>query len=173
MLAYAGIRIDSDPYFVRDFPVHRGNLLIIISMWMFALNIFTFEKFHINYKLIFKFGTNETSAHVFSRVSIVTISCIVFLLSWVIERVTRTDFSMIYFGGIAWLITLCYFFIPIPFFNWRGRFDMLKLIGRTLISPIIGVDFPVCWVADHITSLVTSFQDAAYAICYYSALNLR
>lgn len=84
LLAYEGIRIDSDPYFVRDFPVHRGNILIIISMWMFALNIFTFEKFHINYKLIFKFNTSETSAHVFSRVSIVSISCIVFLLAWVI-----------------------------------------------------------------------------------------
>lgn len=42
LLAYAQISIDADPMFVRDFHVYRGNLLIIIYLWMFALNIYTF-----------------------------------------------------------------------------------------------------------------------------------
>ena len=42
LLSYAGIAIDSDPLFVRDFHVFRGNLLLIIYIWMFSLNVFTF-----------------------------------------------------------------------------------------------------------------------------------
>lgn len=118
-------------------------------------------------------GTSETSTHMFSRVSIISCVFIAFLLSWVIERVTTLNFSMIYFGGISYLVTIAYFFIPIPLTNWRGRFDMLKLIGRTIISPITGVDFPVAWLADQLTSLVTSFQDVAYTFCYYGTLDLR
>lgn len=80
---------------------------------------------------------------------------------------------MVYFGGISWLITCTYFIIPISFWNWRGRFYMLKLIGKALISPITGVDFPIIWLTDQVVSLVTCFKDLAYTICYYSVLDLR
>lgn len=79
---------------------------------------------------------------------------------------------MIYFGGISWLFTCTYFFIPIPFWNWRGRFYMLKLIGRAILAPIFGVDFPITWLTDQVVSLVTSFKDLAYTICYYTSLDL-
>ena len=49
---------------------------------------------------------------------------------------------------------------------------MLKLIGRALISPIFGVDFPITWLTDQMVSLITSWKDLAYTICYYSALDL-
>ena len=74
---------------------------------------------------------------------------------------------MVYLGGISWLVTFTYFFIPIPLTNWRGRFYMLKLIARVIISPIMGVDFPIVWLTDQMVSLVTSFKDFAYSICYY------
>lgn len=49
---------------------------------------------------------------------------------------------------------------------------MLKLIGRSIIAPIFGVDFPIAWLTDQVVSLVTSFKDLAYTICYYSSLDL-
>ena len=42
LLSYAQIAIDADPLFVRDFHVFRGNLLLIIYIWLFSLNVFTF-----------------------------------------------------------------------------------------------------------------------------------
>lgn len=79
---------------------------------------------------------------------------------------------MVYLGGISWLVTCTYFFIPVSFWHWRGRFYMLKLIGRSIISPIAGVDFPIAWLTDQVVSLVTSFKDLAYTICYYTSLDL-
>ena len=108
----------------------------------------------------------------FSRNSIITAVFLIFLLTWVIERVIGWYNGMIYFGGVAWLFTCTYFFIPIPFWNWRGRFYMLKLIGRSIIAPIAGVDFPITWLTDQVVSLVTCFKDLAYTICYYSSLDL-
>lgn len=79
---------------------------------------------------------------------------------------------MIYFGGISWLVTFTYFIIPVSPTNWRGRFYMLKLIGRSIISPITGVDFPIAWFTDQMVCLITCFTDFAYALCYYTTLDL-
>lgn len=42
IITYANISIDDDPYFVRDFHVFRGNLLLIIYLWLFAFSFYAF-----------------------------------------------------------------------------------------------------------------------------------
>lgn len=49
---------------------------------------------------------------------------------------------------------------------------MWKLIGRSLVGFLMGVDFPVIWMTDQFISLVNPFKDFAYTICYYSQMNL-
>lgn len=117
-------------------------------------------------------NTLETSSHMFARNSIVTAVFLILLLVWVIERVRNISQGMVYFGGISWLVTCTYFVIPVSLWNWRGRFYMLILIGRSIISPIIGVDFPIAWFTDQMVCLITCFTDLAYAICYYAVLDL-
>ena len=89
LLAFQRIVIDTDLYFVRDFPVFRGLGLLLVYLWLFALDIYTFEKVHINYKLIFGMISSETSVQIFYRNSILTAIYLILFLVWVIGRVTE------------------------------------------------------------------------------------
>ena len=73
--------------------------------------------------------------------------------------------------SIVWLALFTYLFIPLPIFNYRGRLYALKLIVRSLISFIIGVDFTIIWMTDQWQSLTTPLRDMAYTFCYYGRLD--
>lgn len=64
-----------------------------------------------------------------------------------------------------------YLFMPLPIFNHSGRLYALKLIGRSLISPLIGVDFTIVWMTDQWQSLTTPLRDLSYTICYFTRLD--
>jgi hypothetical protein len=64
-----------------------------------------------------------------------------------------------------------YLFMPLPIFNHKGRIYALKLIGKSLISPFIGVDFTIIWMTDQWQSLTTPLRDLAYTICYFTRLD--
>jgi len=53
----------------------------------------------------------------------------------------------------------------------QGRFYSLKLIFRSIMSPIIGVDFSIIWMTDQWISLSTPLRDLAYTVCYYTKLD--
>lgn len=72
---------------------------------------------------------------------------------------------------IVYVTLFGYVFMPLPIFNHRGRIYALKLIGKSLLSPIIGVDFTIVWMTDQWQSLTTPLRDLAYTFCYYSRLD--
>ena len=37
----------------NEFPLFRGIALFIYFVWMFALNVYIWDKYHIDYKLVF------------------------------------------------------------------------------------------------------------------------
>lgn len=51
-----GIDIDTDKVFMEIFPIFRGIGLIIIYLWLLALNVYVWTAYHVNYKLIFRFN---------------------------------------------------------------------------------------------------------------------
>ena len=61
--------------------------------------------------------------------------------------------------------------MPLPIFNHRGRLYALKLIFRSLLSPITGVNFTIIWMTDQWISLATPLRDTAYTVCYYTRLD--
>ncbi len=61
--------------------------------------------------------------------------------------------------------------MPLPIFNHKGRIYALKLIGKSLISPLIGVDFTIIWMTDQWQSLTTPLRDLSYTICYFTRLD--
>ena len=71
-----------------------------------------------------------------------------------------------------WGAFILYLILPLPILNWRGRLFGWKMFLISVISPFIGVTFPVIWLTDQVVSLVTPFQDFAYTICYYTILDL-
>lgn len=61
--------------------------------------------------------------------------------------------------------------MPLPIFNSQGRLYALKLVGTTLLSPVIGNEFVHNWAADQAISLATPFRDLGYTVCYYTQLD--
>jgi hypothetical protein len=76
-----------------------------------------------------------------------------------------------YLALISWGVFLLTLFIPLPIFNPKGRIYALKLILTSILSPFIGVIFPVIWMTDQVVSLVTPLKDFAYTVCYYTEID--
>ena len=58
IIIYGTSHVESYDYrFERDFPVWRAVAYVIFHIWAFAINTIIFEKYKINYSLIFG-GTN-------------------------------------------------------------------------------------------------------------------
>lgn len=170
--------LDSDPIFSRDFPVWRGIGFFLIYMWVLALNVFMFERHHINHKLIFKFTDYHasTSVEAFYRASIFSAVYLILFLLYIIQRVYNTDFfpsARIYLGGIVWIMFVLYIVFPFKLFNWKGRLYMWKIIVLCIVAPFRGVTFPLVWTTDQFISLVNPLKDFAYTVCYYTQLDLQ
>jgi hypothetical protein len=76
-----------------------------------------------------------------------------------------------YYVLIVYGIVFLYLLVPLPIFNHKGRIFALKLIGRSLISPITGMTFSIAWMTDQWISLSTPLRDLAYTFCYYTRLD--
>ena len=88
------------------------------------------------------------------------------------EIATLSEVGKHYLDLFIWGAFILYLILPLPILNWRGRLFGWKMFLISVISPFIGVTFPVIWLTDQVVSLVTPFQDFAYTICYYTILDL-
>ncbi len=66
-----------------------------------------------------------------------------------------------------------YLVFPLPFFNFKGRLYMFKLMFSAVVAPFYRVNFAIVWITDQFVSLITPLKDFAYTICYYTHLNLN
>lgn len=48
--------VDGNQIFTEIFPIFRGIGLIIMFLWLLALNVYVWTSYHVNYKLIFRFN---------------------------------------------------------------------------------------------------------------------
>lgn len=72
---------------------------------------------------------------------------------------------------IVWGSLAIFIVIPLPIFNYEGRLYALKLLIKSLLSPLTGVSFSILWMTDQWISMVTPLRDLAYTICYFTSLD--
>jgi len=70
-----GIDVDEDQVFKEIFPIFRGIGLIILYLLLLAWNVYGWTKYHVNYKLVFRFN------HHYSQFSQVFITWIIYNFS--------------------------------------------------------------------------------------------
>lgn len=49
----------------------------------------------------------------------------------------------------------------------------MKLILKSLASPLLGVEFVITWMTDQWISMATPLRDLAYTVCYYTRLDFN
>ena len=176
IIRYSNLNIESDAIFSRDFPTWRGAAIFTLYIWVLGFNLFCFEKYKISHRLIFKFNDHHFSnstylfrlAGLFTMLFMVTFLIYLLQIAKIINRIE--SFRPEYIVSIMWVSLFTYMFMPLPIFNHEGRLYAAKLMIKTIISPIVGVEFGIVWMTDQWLSLITPFRDLRYTICYYTEL---
>ena len=152
ILIYSQSSVSSlDVRFVRDFPVWRAVAYIIMYLWVFALNTLVFEKYKIDYQLIFGFKQmTPRSAFALNLASGFTFVYMVLFIFYLLDLtdLIHSESNIIYwFPLIMWATLIGYILNPLPIINFEGRIYFFKQILQTIASPFMRVHFNVIFIS--------------------------
>jgi hypothetical protein len=159
--------------FARDFPTWRGIAMLIFYLWILAFNVYMFEEYKITHRTIFMFDDQHYSSS-FSMFKVAGFHTSLYLICFFLYIIKFTNiftfggFNEAYFALLNWGIFILLIFLPFPIFNLKGRIFAFKLIFKSMLSPLLGVTFPIIWLTNQVVSLITPLKDFAYTICFYT-----
>ena len=170
------IDMDDDAKFKTIFPMFRGYLVMVLYYWFLGLNVYVWNKYHINYRLSFNFDSHYSPViSIFKRAAFFTLIVAIMLLCYMIERTQIpilydiVSFIPLEFTPlISYIIALIYIFSPFKNFNYLGRIYLGKLFYETMASITTTSELRHTWLGDQMTSLVGPFRDIEYTVCYYT-----
>lgn len=139
-----------DGRFVRDFHVWRGVGYLVLYLWAFSLDIAVFEKFKINYQLLFGFmKMTPRSSFALTFASTFTLIYMVLFVFYLLDftNLINAHSHVIYwFPVIIWGLLLGYLLNPLPIFNFKGRMFFFKQILLTAASPCVKIYFNIIFI---------------------------
>ena len=173
------IDMDDDAKFKTIFPMFRGYLVMVLYYWFLGLNVYVWNKYHINYKLAFNFDSHYSPViSIFKRAAFFTMIMGIMLLCYMIER---TQIPILYdlisfiplelTPLISYIFFFIYVFMPCKIFNYLGRIYLGKLFYETMASITTTSELRHTWMGDQMTSLVGPFRDIEYTACFYVHYN--
>ena len=139
------IDMDDDAKFKTIFPMFRGYLVMVLYYWFLGLDVYVWNKYHINYKLAFNFDSHYSPViSIFKRAAFFLMIVGIMLLCYMIER---TQIPILYdlisfiplelTPLISYIFFLIYMFMPKEIFNYNGRIYLGKLFYETMASIVI------------------------------------
>ena len=173
------IDMDDDAKFKTIFPMFRGYFVMVLYYWFLGLNVYVWNKYHINYKLAFNFDSHYSPViSILKRAAFFTMIVGIMLLCYMIER---TQIPILYelvsfiplelTPLISYIFFFIYLFTPMEIFNYPGRMYLGKLFYETMASITTTSELRHTWLGDQMTSLVGPFRDIEYTACYYVHYN--
>jgi len=150
--------------------------MLICYIWVLGWNCYTWTKYNVNYKLIFKFDYHYSEVfQILNRAALFTVLHL-FMFIWMLALLGPNSsikevidfFPIPVTPFLVWAIFFLYLFFPSKKnFNYRGRYYIWKVMKKTVKSPVIGVNFLTTWITSQILSFMILFRDFQYGICYY------
>ena len=155
--SYIGFDIEYNFNFKSVFPIFRGFFLICFFLWMVGWNVYIWNKFHINYKLCFRFTSSSSTLYeVLNRAGLFSLLSLILMLGYFLSRQRdlntfllhfanhderyRNDESIWYYNDvfplILWILLFIYLIIPFDIFNYKGRKYFWSLLIESILSPI-------------------------------------
>jgi hypothetical protein len=121
--------MDDDAKFKTIFPMFRGYLVMVLYYWFLGLNVYVWNKYHINYKLAFNFDSHYSPViSIFKRAAFFLMIVGIMLLCYMIER---TQIPILYdlvsfiplelTPLISYIFFFIYMFTPMQIFNYPGH----------------------------------------------------
>ncbi|KAL0477227.1 phosphate transporter PHO1 [Acrasis kona] len=157
----------SDVFF-DAFPIFRGQLLYIIYVWMWGLNLYVWSRNRINHVYIFEFDPNNNLDHirVFKSASVVSVVWVVSFLLYLIAL--KTDYiNANYIPLVMSIILVGVIVLPLHAFHLNARWTLLKTLINLFLTPFGQIRFRETFAADILTSMVIAITDTMYMFCYF------
>ena len=143
----------------------RGPFLVILFVYLTAVNMFGWRKFLVNYVLIFEIKPDEHVSETYlillaSKLSLFWACCVI-LLSYL--RLSVALFVIVSFLAILMIMSL----VRVPKSSTSSPWTwFIKTLVRVLIAPFAHVRFPDFWLGDQLNSLAQVLIDFKYIFCF-------
>ena len=133
----------------------RGISLFILYIWFLGWNVWGWNKFNVNYRLIFAFNHHYSSTQqILSRAAIQTV--IFFTLYGIYFLEDNSSISNFfvwlpqsYISFIVWVCYFGYIFFPsYSIFNGPGRLYFYNLLNKCLFSVFYKMEFSISFATD-------------------------
>ncbi|XP_024357946.1 phosphate transporter PHO1 [Physcomitrium patens] len=175
------LRLDGDyndegrvSYLHTIFPTFSILALVLLHMYMYGWNIFLWRRARINYAFIFEFSPGSELRYrevllVCTALTTLLIGAMVIHLSihsTLIPGQASPYIDLIPVGVL--LIFLALLFNPLNFCYRSSRFFFLNVMLHIVCAPLYKVALAEFFVADQLTSQVSTLRNLEFVLCYYS-----
>ena len=168
--------MDNDPEFNSVFPMFKGFWSFCMYMWMFAVDVYVWEKFYISYKVIFAYDNHYSE--VIEHFKVAAGFTFILLFCMMLYMIKRS--GIILFGDIlskiptnslpliCWGCLIIYYICPFKIFNYQGRSFLINYFMESVTSPLGLPEFRHSWFMAQMASMVAPMRDIEYTLCYFA-----
>ncbi|XP_057777194.1 phosphate transporter PHO1 homolog 3-like [Salvia miltiorrhiza] len=160
-------------YMETMFPLYSLFGFIVLHMMMYAVNIYFWRRYRVNYSFIFGFkegtelGYREVLLLGFS-LSVLALASVLANLDMEMDPITAdykpiTELLPLGLVALVIMIMLC----PFNILYRSSRYFLLVCIFHCLLAPLYKVTLPDFFLADQLTSQVQALRSLEFYTCYY------
>ncbi|KAB2031722.1 hypothetical protein ES319_D05G324800v1 [Gossypium barbadense] len=160
-------------YMETMFPLYSLFGFIVLHMLMYAIDIFYWRKYRVNYAFIFGFkpGTELGYREVLLlSFGLGTLALAAVLCNLDMEMDPKTkDYKAFteLLPLLLVLVVLIILFLPFKILYRTNRFFFLTCLFHSICAPLYKVTLPDFFLADQLTSQVQAIRSLEFYVCYY------
>jgi len=147
------------------FPVFRGCGGLLLVHWFWAISVFIWRRYRINYIYLFDFNPKIVQTPMTILKCCVDETLVFLLLMLLYYKSGSHDMPDIIPPGCFAFLLVCYT-VQKLIFPLRVRAPLWRTIWGVISTPLTSPTFFHTYVADVFTSMVKVFQDIAWTVCF-------
>ncbi|KAE8724608.1 Phosphate transporter PHO1-like protein 5 [Hibiscus syriacus] len=163
----------TDQYMETMFPLYSLFGFIVLHMVMYAINVYFWRRYRVNYAFIF--GFKQGTELGYREVLLVSFGLAVMALASVLSNLDmemdpKTNDYKAFTEIVPLILVVVVFvilFLPFNILFRSSRFFFLTCLFHSLLAPLYKVRLPDFFLADQLTSQVQAFRSLEFYICYY------
>ncbi|KAL9664567.1 hypothetical protein QQ045_019972 [Rhodiola kirilowii] len=164
-------------YIQTMFPLYSFFGFIVLHMILYALNIYFWRKYKVNYAFIFRFkqGTDKGTELGYREVllfafglSVISLGSILSNLDMEMDPITHDYKEVTELVPLIFLLFLIgVLFCPLNILYRSSRYFFLRSLYHSIAAPLYKATLPDFFVADQLTSQAQAFRSLEFYVCYY------
>ncbi|XP_074301045.1 phosphate transporter PHO1 homolog 10-like [Silene latifolia] len=166
----------ASPYLENMFGLYSIFLYIVLHLLMYAVDIYFWKRFRVNYPFIFNFkqGTELRFREVFflsTGLAVLALAGFLANINLILDVTTEIGNPASFAKFIPLLVALafvCTAFCPFNILYRSSRFFLIKCVFRCICAPFYEVKLQDFFLADQLTSQIQAIRIIEFYICYYS-----